>query len=225
MRLTSIAGSEERHECRQHDVKGCIWPRMGRGPGASTQCAYIISLLGERICPRGLQKRQRKDDERLDNIPPRLLSLGKRVGSHVLNLHGQVAHAGQETGVEEADAEIAYVGVDVAEAVARPPGCHVVVVPDEGIECVVKVLQLHHEDEHGGRQLSVAVEQSEGDEADEVAEEGQDDAADEVGREGWIGESGRGRTGREDAGSAARGDVEGRVHDGGLIVSVLLVVR
>lgn len=76
-----------------------------------------------------------------------------------------------------------YVRVDIAEAVAGPPGIYVVVVPDESIDCAFKVLQLYHEDEQGGGQFSVAVEEAERDDADEVADEGEEDAADEVGCE------------------------------------------
>lgn len=185
MELTSIAGSYNRHQSRQHDVKDEVRPRLVICPGASDQCAYIISVLGKRICPHDLQKRQREDDDCLDDIPLRLLLLGQGAGSQVSNLQRQVPHNGQQTAVEEPDAEITHMRVDIAETVARPPGLYVVVAPDESIDYVFKVLQLYHENEQGGGQFSVAVEEAERDDADEVADEGEEDAADEVGCEGW----------------------------------------
>lgn len=90
-------------------------------------------------------------------------------------------------------------------------------MPDESIDNVLEVLHLYNEDEHDGGQLSVAIEEPERDETDDVADESEDDATDEVGHEGWAGENVGGRTGHCDFGCPTRGEIEKRVHDGDLI--------
>lgn len=100
------------------------------------------------------------------------------------------------------------VGVDIAKAVTRPPGLHVIVVPDERIDNGLEVGQLYNEDEHDSGQLSVAIEEPERDETDDVADEGEDDATDEVDHEGWIGENDRGWAGHGDFGSTTTGKIE-----------------
>lgn len=181
--LTCIAGSDKRHKCRWEDLKDNIGPRGGIRPGTPNQGANVISLPCKRIRPGYLHQRQREDDEGLDDVAPSLFPARRRVGPQAADLDGQVPHDGQQACGIDADAKVVQIGVEVAQAVARPPGCHIVVAPDESIDNISQVLHLGIEDEDGGGEFSVAVEQPQGDEADEVGEDAKEDAADEVGRE------------------------------------------
>lgn len=96
----------------------------------------------------------------------------------------EVAHNGQETGDEDASAAIVHKRFNVAEAVAGPPRLHVVGVPNGRHEDGEDVLDLDDNDEDNGGELSVAVQEPERHETDEVGNDGEDDADDEVGREG-----------------------------------------
>lgn len=210
--LTCIASRCKRDECRRENHKDNEWPGRGVQPGTANQGANVVSLLCKRIRPGNLQQRLRKDNEGLDQVPTAPLPACKRVGPEVADLEGEVAHDGQQAGGIEADGQVVHVGVDVAQAVAGPPGLQVVVAPEEGVDDGAQVLDLDVEDEEGGGELAVAVEEAQGHEADEVGEDAEEDAADEVGCEGRGCVRGRSRVAGPDGGDVSGDVLEERVH-------------
>lgn len=217
MRLTCISGCCKRDECRRENDKDNVWPSRGVEPGTPNQGTDVVSLLCKRIRPGSLQQRLGEYDEGLDEIPTALLPLGERVRPEVAHLEGEIPHDGQQAGGIEANGQVVHIGVDVAQAVAGPPGLQVVVAPEEGVDDGAQVLDLDVEDEEGGGELAVAVEEAEGHEADEVGEDAEEDAADEVGCEGGGRVRGRDGVAGPDGGSVAGEVVEEGGHGDGFV--------
>ena len=93
----------------------------------------------------------------------------------------KVSHNGQHTGAVESEGEVVDVWADVANALALPPRVDIVVSPDERVHDSLEVLSFHVEDEYSRRKLSIAIEQAERHQADQVAADGQQNTTDEVG--------------------------------------------
>lgn len=215
--LTRIASSDNRHNCLWENFEDDGRPGRSVRPETPNQGADVISLLGKRIRPGNLHQRQREYDESLDDVTSSFLPPRGRVGSQTTDLDSQVPHDGQQACGVETDTKVVQVAVDVTQAVTGPPRFHVVVAPDESVDDVSEILQLHVEDEDDGGEFSVAVEELEGDEADEVGEDAEEDATDEVDCEGGSVVDGWGWTKHEDGeirGDGVEGD--GGTHDGGL---------
>lgn len=156
--LTRIAGSDKRHNCLGENLEDDSRPGRSIRPVTPNQGADVISLLCKRIRPGNLNQRQREYDEGLDDVTPPFLPPRRRVGSQTTDLDGQVPHDGEQACGVETDTKVVQETVDVTQAVTGPPRFHVVVAPDESIDDVAEVLQLHVEDEDDGGEFSVAVE-------------------------------------------------------------------
>lgn len=159
--------------------------RPGRvsNPETAHQGANRISLRGQRPSHTDHEQRDGKDDEGLHQIPLTLLSCRHGIRSQQTNLLGEVPHNSKQTSSIHAIGKVINEGPHIAESIAREPLSHVVVAPDEGVEHGLDVLEFHGQDEDDGGELAVAVEEAQGDQADEVGDDGEEDAEDEVGRQ------------------------------------------
>lgn len=133
--------------------------------------------------------------------------------AHDAHLVGEVAHNGQQAGDVDAGAAIVHKLLNVAEAVARPPRLHVVGVPEGRRDDGEDVFDLDDGDEDDGRELAVAVQESERHEADQVSYDGEDDAENKVGSEGRGGKGRDVGDRHDDWRDALPQDKRGIVHD------------
>lgn len=143
-----------------------------RNPIAAYQCSDKISLGCKRPCQAKLNDGEGEDYECLDQVPTTPFLDAEGIGSHQSDLLGQVPNNGQQTGDEEADADVVNVGIDIAPAVARPPGPDVVVSPDEGVRNRFKIRNLDVQNEHHCCKFSISIEQTERHEAGQVGNHG-----------------------------------------------------
>lgn len=148
--LTCVATRDEGSDERRDDEEHHIYPVWRPGPTASDQRSDNVPLRREEPGQDNLQQREREHDECLYPVPTPLFFCRQRVRTHEPDLMREVPHNGQHACNEEHDDEVLQVRQHIAEAGARPPCCHIVVTPDEGVHDRQEVLNHRRRDEHHG---------------------------------------------------------------------------
>lgn len=206
-RLTSEDSGQGDKDGRRQHVKGEEDPVKVPEGGAADQGRDVVPPDHEEEVEDDLDDGDGEDDKGRDDLLAASL-LGRQAGGAAqANLGVETPHHLKEADVEGRVEGKVEVDLQIAPAIASPPGRHIVVPPDEGVDDIAGVADDDGAAEDGGGKLTGDPEKPGGNHADDDGQGAEEDAEEEVDLESSAGVRGRRPRTLFRGGGEAEGDV------------------